>query len=201
MSHTVPKRQVARVALRNDITLFLFIFAADLVPATANRGDPAGVLRQVFGDMQWEVPRILSTMNSRTDLYFDDVSQIHLPQWSRRRVALIGDAASCVSFLAGEGTGLAMTQAYVLAGELCRRGADYAAAFGNYERLLRPYLQRKQRSALRYASFFAPANGFRLLLRNMAMRASSWPPVARAFVGRMISGEFRLPEYRAAHRP
>ena len=31
---------------------------------------------------------------------------------------LIGDAAACVSLLAGEGAGLAMTEAYVLAGEL-----------------------------------------------------------------------------------
>jgi 2-polyprenyl-6-methoxyphenol hydroxylase-like FAD-dependent oxidoreductase len=35
-----------------------------------------------------------------------------------------GDAAACVSLLAGEGTGLAMTEAYVLAGELHRSGTS-----------------------------------------------------------------------------
>ena len=37
-----------------------------------------------------------------------------------RAVMLIGDAACCVSLLGGEGAGLAMTEAYVLAGELTR---------------------------------------------------------------------------------
>ena len=46
---------------------------------------------------------------------------------------LIGDAASCVSLLAGEGTGLAMTEAYLLAGELNRAGDDYREAFRRHE--------------------------------------------------------------------
>lgn len=195
VSHTVPKRQVARVALRQDVTLFLFIFTADAVSSPENIGDPAAMLREVFGDMEWEVPRIIAALGSRTDLYFDHVSQIRMPHWSKGRVALVGDAASCVSFLAGEGTGLAMTQAYVLAGELHRGGTDYAAAFGHYERMLYPHLKRKQRAALRYASFFAPASSFRLFLRNLGMRASAWPPIARAFVGRMLADEFPLPAY------
>lgn len=40
------------------------------------------------------------------------------------RVALLGDAAGCASLLAGEGTGLAMTEAYFLAGELHKYGGD-----------------------------------------------------------------------------
>ena len=52
---------------------------------------------------------------------FDVVSQIQMDRWSRGRVVLIGDAAGCISLLGGEGTGLAMTEAYVLAGESRRR--------------------------------------------------------------------------------
>tara|TARA_B100000700_G_C14976868_1_gene824317 strand:- start:1387 stop:1599 length:213 start_codon:yes stop_codon:yes gene_type:complete len=40
------------------------------------------------------------------DFYFDSVSQTRLDSWNQGRVALIGDAASCTSFLAGEGTGM-----------------------------------------------------------------------------------------------
>jgi 2-polyprenyl-6-methoxyphenol hydroxylase-like FAD-dependent oxidoreductase len=36
-------------------------------------------------------------------------------RWSHGRIALVGDAAACVSLLGGEGTGLAMVEAYVLA--------------------------------------------------------------------------------------
>ena len=48
------------------------------------------------------------------------VSQIRMDAWSQGRVALVGDAAFCVSLLAGQGSALAMTSAYVLAGELAR---------------------------------------------------------------------------------
>jgi hypothetical protein len=40
--------------------------------------------------------------------------------WTRGRVTLIGDAAFCVSLLAGQGSALAMVAAYILAGDLCR---------------------------------------------------------------------------------
>ena len=49
-------------------------------------------------------------------------------------MVLIGDAAACVSLLAGEGTGLAMAEAYVLAGELHRSGGDYARRFVSMKR-------------------------------------------------------------------
>jgi 2-polyprenyl-6-methoxyphenol hydroxylase-like FAD-dependent oxidoreductase len=50
--------------------------------------------------------------------YFDSVSQIRMPSWTRGRVALVGDAAACPSLLAGQGSALAMVEAYVLAAEL-----------------------------------------------------------------------------------
>ena len=43
-----------------------------------------------------------------------------MPSWSRGRVALVGDAAACPSLLAGQGSALAMVEAYVLAAELAR---------------------------------------------------------------------------------
>ena len=58
--------------------------------------------------------------------------------WSKGRVVLIGDAAACVSLLGGEGAGLAMAEAYVLAGELNRAGHNHEAAFRRYEQMLRP---------------------------------------------------------------
>ena len=70
----------------------------------------------------WECPRILAAMENVRDIYFDRVSQIRMDRWTKGRTALIGDAAACVSLVAGEGTGLAMAEAYVLAGELQNAG-------------------------------------------------------------------------------
>ena len=83
-------------------------------------------------------------MDDVDNLYFDRVSQIRKEQWTKGRTVLIGDAAACVSLLAGEGTGLAMTEAYVLAGELARAKGDHRMAFAHYEARLMPFLKRKQ---------------------------------------------------------
>ncbi len=83
---------------------------------------------------------------------------------------MIGDAAACVSLLAGEGTGLAMTEAYVLAGELCRAGSDHRAAFRRYEQQLRPFIEGKQKSARRFARSFAPRSALGIWIRNQATK-------------------------------
>ncbi len=196
VSHTVPQRQVARVALRNDLTLFLFIFRAELLDSQPTAAPAArAVLRNVFGDMQWEVPQILARMDEAEEIYFDRVSQIRMDRWTNGRVALVGDAAACVSFLAGEGTGLAMTEAYVLAGELHRAGGDHAQAFRNYEKILQPFLAQKQQAAMKFAGFFAPKNSWGLFLRDLATNAASLPFMAKLLIGRTFQDDFALPNY------
>ena len=83
VSHTVPRRQVARVALRNDETLVLLVCRAELVGAEwPPPGEPRAALRRAFGGMGWETPELLDAMDAADDVYFDRVSQIHLPHWS-----------------------------------------------------------------------------------------------------------------------
>jgi 2-polyprenyl-6-methoxyphenol hydroxylase-like FAD-dependent oxidoreductase len=112
-----------RFALHEDRTLFLFVFAADVGAAFTLSGVAAqkALLRERYGAGKWECARILGELDSVQELYFDRVSQIRIERWSRGRIALIGDAAFCVSFTAGQGSTLAMTGAYVLAGERARR--------------------------------------------------------------------------------
>lgn len=102
----------------------------------------------------------MNALNATDEVYFDQVSQIEVPSWSRSRAVPIGDAAACPSLLAGEGTGLALTEAYVLAGELQRAGSDIAGAFRAYEARLRRFVTEKQRSARRRTSYGSFAFGF-----------------------------------------
>jgi 2-polyprenyl-6-methoxyphenol hydroxylase-like FAD-dependent oxidoreductase len=134
-------------------------------------------------------------MEQVEDIYFDRVSQIRMGTWSKGRVILVGDAAACVSLLAGEGTGLAMTEAYVLAGELQRAGDDYRAAFLRYEQLLRPFVESKQQLAKSFASGFVPKTWLGVWLRNQVTKLLAIPPVARYFIGRGLSDDFDLPNY------
>jgi 2-polyprenyl-6-methoxyphenol hydroxylase-like FAD-dependent oxidoreductase len=196
VSRTVPMRQVARVALRDDQTLVLLICRSELIDGDPPREQQKAALRRAFGVMKWEVPDILNRMDAVDDVYFDRVSQIHLPQWSAGRVALIGDAAACASLLAGEGTGLAMIEAYVLAGELHRAGGHIDRALAAFEAQLRSFVTTKQRAALRLRSFFAPRTALALRVRNIAVRSLSIPLVANRFIG-SLRDDLELPNYHA----
>jgi 2-polyprenyl-6-methoxyphenol hydroxylase-like FAD-dependent oxidoreductase len=194
--YSVPGRQASRFALRDDLTLFLFVLRDEYLPRAPPPRDDAAhkrALRQAFGDAGWECRRILDAMDGTDDLYFDRVSQIRLPHWTDGRVALIGDAGAAVSLLAGEGTGLAMAEAYVLACELQRAGDDHRAAFGRYEAQLRPLLHRKQAAAERFASTFAPRTALGIKARNAATGLLRVPWLARRLVGRQLRDDFELP--------
>jgi 2-polyprenyl-6-methoxyphenol hydroxylase-like FAD-dependent oxidoreductase len=132
-------------------------------------------LRDAFAKNGWELPQILAELNGCAELYFDRVSQIRMDAWSCGRVGLIGDAAFCVSLLAGQGAALAMTAAYLLAEELAAADGAYEVAFRRYEQLLRPYIVGKQQAAVRFASFFAPKTQLGLAIRHVVMNVFEYP--------------------------
>lgn len=197
VSYAKPGRQIARFALRGDRTIFLFVFVEERMEGAEPHGvdDCRAVLRRVFGDAGWECPEILRAMDRVEDIYFDRVSQIKMDTWSRGRVVLIGDAAACASLLAGEGTGLAMLEAYVLAGELGRAGDDYRAGFRRYEERLSAFLDAKQRAAGDFARAFAPRTAVGLWVRRQATRLMAIPAVADLLIGRGLRDDIDLPDY------
>jgi 2-polyprenyl-6-methoxyphenol hydroxylase-like FAD-dependent oxidoreductase len=199
VSHAVPGRQVSRFSMRDDRTLFLFVFSDEYVGAeTPNDANAQKrTLRRAFGGAGWECGRILEALDDAQELYFDRVSQIRMQKWTKRRTALVGDAAACVSLLAGEGTGLAMAEAYVLATEINRRGDDYTDAFARYERLMMPFLAKKQQAAAKFASSFAPRTRIGIAFRNVVTGLLRIPAVADFFVGRSLRDDIVLPDYRS----
>jgi 2-polyprenyl-6-methoxyphenol hydroxylase-like FAD-dependent oxidoreductase len=190
-----PGRMVGRFTLRDDRTLFLFVFVAgdDSPPATLD--EQKRMLRRKYAGGEWECPAILAELDRATEVYFDRVSQIRMANWSKGRIALLGDAAFCVSLLAGQGSALAMISAYVLAGELAAAGGQYRQAFANYETRLRPFIETKQRGAERFAGAFAPKSRWGLNFRNQVIRAFAIPGLARLTFGREIVDALPLPEY------
>jgi 2-polyprenyl-6-methoxyphenol hydroxylase-like FAD-dependent oxidoreductase len=194
-----PGSMVGRVSLRDDKTLFLFVFVEDTDAPIDDLSAQKRLLRKKFGGSQWECPRILDALDEAPELYFDRVSQIRMDHWSRGRVALLGDAAYCVSLLAGQGSALAMTGAYILAGELAKAGGKPEIAFDNYEKLLRGFVEKKQQGAERFASAFAPKTRLGLFFRNQVIRAAAIPGLARFTFGRDIVDTLQLPDYHWSH--
>lgn len=191
-----PGRMLGRFALHNDRTLFLFVFVSDSSGAALSTAEQKAILRERFGDGSWECPRVLSELDRTESLYFDRVSQIKMERWSCGRVALVGDAAFCVSLMAGQGSALAITAAYVMAGELVKAAGRHAEAFRNYEALLRGYIGSKQKGAERFSSALAPRTRWGLFMRNQVINAAAIPGVARLAFGRDIIDRLPLPDYR-----
>lgn len=71
--YNIPGRQVGRIALRGDRTMFLFVFRAEHDDAGVG---PKEQLRNQFGGAGWECREILAALDGADDLYFDVVSQI-----------------------------------------------------------------------------------------------------------------------------
>ncbi|QDQ39238.1 FAD-binding protein [Legionella geestiana] len=101
-------------------------------------------LREHFQHAGWETDTLLEYMDKATELYFDSISQIKMPYWTKGRVALVGDAGYCASPLSGQGTSLALVGAYILAGELKAAAGNHAIAFERYNSLMRPFVEANQ---------------------------------------------------------
>lgn len=194
--HPTASRQLARFALHDDRTLFLFLFRCGPERAEVQMTPPQvrELLREEFSDVGWEAQNILATMEGVDDIYFDRMSQIRMSCWHKGRVALVGDAAAAVSLLAGEGTGLALVETYILAGEIARAGSDYGRAFQVYERL-RPFLKHKQETSARSASTFVPSTEFGVWVRNQATKLIGIPGLASFVLGRYLRDDLHLPVY------
>jgi 2-polyprenyl-6-methoxyphenol hydroxylase-like FAD-dependent oxidoreductase len=193
--HSVPGRQVGRFTLNSDRTLFLLIFRRGTEPDPQGAAAQKALLCKTFEGDGWELPGILAALDTCNDLYFDRVSQIRMDAWSRGRVAAVGDAGFCVSLLAGQGSALAMTAAYVLAGELATSQGRPQEAFRRYEERLRRFILAKQQAAERFATAFAPRTRLGVFFRNQLITTFRIPLVARIVVGHDIRDQLQLPQY------
>jgi 2-polyprenyl-6-methoxyphenol hydroxylase-like FAD-dependent oxidoreductase len=156
-----------------------FYFASSYLDRTAGdplRRDPAAqkqLLREIFSEVKWEAPQLLSYLDQASDLYFDSLSQIRMDRWSTERIVLLGDAACCTSPLAGMGTSIAIMGAYTLAGELRKAGDDYTSAFASYEAILRPFVMEAQKMAQGSVEWFVPRSRLKLWFSR---KLWSWMP-------------------------
>lgn len=198
MMHAEVGFQAVRVSLRNDVTMVvLTVHHDDRVPLDSV-ADQQALLRERLRGAGWEIPALLEAMPRATTFYFDAVSQIQMPSWTRGRVALVGDAAACPSLLAGQGSALAMIESYVLAAELARSGGDHALAFARYQARLAPFLRSKQAAARRLASAFAPTSRSQLLARNAVMKLMELPYVTDLAMGKSFHDAIELPDFPGA---
>jgi 2-polyprenyl-6-methoxyphenol hydroxylase-like FAD-dependent oxidoreductase len=197
VSYGLPGKQASRFPLRDDRTLFLIVFQAQkhLLADHHDMRAQKALLHREFDDAGWECAQILGALDRTEELYFDTVSQIRMDRWSCGRVALVGDSAFAPSLLAGQGSALAMTAAYVFAAELTMAEGQYWRAFERYECVLREFIDGKQKAAEQFAGSFTPRSEFGLLIRNQLSKAFRFAFIAKFLVGRGLLDRLTLPAY------
>ena len=144
-----------------------FMFRAPQIPQFDHRDldQHKRLLCDAYAGAGWRVPELLDRVRAADDLYFDSVSRIQVPTWSRGRIGLVGDAASCVS-LFGDGSSLAMTGAFTLADSL---NGDIPAGLRAYEARHRPQRAAKENSVAYATRLLIPATSTGIAVRNVAM--------------------------------
>ena len=126
------------------------------------------ILETTFAGIGWKVPEILKAVRATSDLYFDSVSKVQLTTWTRGRIALLGDASSCVSRF-GDGSTLAITGAHTLATALAENSADHDAASRQYQAQHGKLVRPKQKNLSLIASILVPKTQLGIAVRDRAL--------------------------------
>jgi len=151
-----PGKMAALYPFKNAVNAFVVFRSPKLDYDYKNHEQHKRILKKNFKNSSWKIPEILDAMLHSDNLYFDEVCQIHMPTWSKGRVALVGDAAHAPSFHTGMGTSLAMQGAAILAKVLFSSNGDYNAAFAKYDESYKPYVESVQAKIHRGINLLVP---------------------------------------------
>jgi 2-polyprenyl-6-methoxyphenol hydroxylase-like FAD-dependent oxidoreductase len=184
-SLTVTGRTLAVISLGEDrATAFFGYRTARSIEELAE--GPQAALPKAYGDMGWAAPEVLDQLAVADSVYFDTISQMVVkPSWSKGRVVLLGDAAWCVTLFAGFGSSLAVAAADQLGAALERHPGDTQTALTEWEAGLRPEAERKQKLGRQVKGLYAPADPFRLWLRDLPLRLAAFPPASKLLERRL----------------
>jgi len=116
--NAVRGRQVHLRPDRYGTTRAILSYSGDDGLVGLDRREALARVRERYADAGWESARVLDGFDASDDVYLDELTQIRMPRWHRGRVAVIGDAAWCVTPMGGGGASLALTSGYVLAASL-----------------------------------------------------------------------------------
>ena len=157
-------------------------------------------IAEEFEDAGWRSAELIKGMMETDDFYASEILMVQSPTLYQGRFVLVGDAGYAPGFT-GTGTSLALTGAYVLAGEICKHGGDVKAGLEGYERVMRPIVQEMSKVPPLVPGAMSPQTATGISLRNaifMAVaRLNSLNIIQRIIGAAAFSNnkESKLPEY------
>lgn len=141
--------------------------------------DSANEFREFFRQFTDErVRRVLSQLRSADGIISTEIEEVRLEQWVRGRVALLGDAVHAMTPNIGQGAGMAMEDAAVLADELAT-APRLEEALGNYARRRKPRVETVMRISREVGEDGQRSNPAACWLRNLRIERAG-RNVARA---------------------
>ncbi|MEV4807318.1 FAD-dependent monooxygenase [Nonomuraea sp. NPDC049421] len=149
--------------------------------------DLRAAVQRAYSGLGWVTPRALEQCPPAEEIYYDQVAQIELPEWSTGRVILLGDAAYAVSLIAGQGASLGIAGAFLLADRLAQAPTIERAA-AEFERLWRPVVEDKQRNARSMARWFLPSSPTDLRIRRIMLSLTRVPFVT-GYLSSILAGK------------
>lgn len=165
-----------------------------------SRGEQKKFLTDKLAGAGWEAPRLSRAIEDSDDFYFDAVSQVIAPRWSKGRLAMIGDAAYCPTPISGMGTSLAIVGAYILAGELMQN-QNHTKAFEKFEKKLRPYVKTVQSLPPGAPWIVHPKSSWGVKVLNTIagiIASDFFQRIVKIFKGKqVIKDDFSLPYYES----
>jgi 2-polyprenyl-6-methoxyphenol hydroxylase-like FAD-dependent oxidoreductase len=147
----------------------------------------------------WKTEEVMSAMTTSSDFYASETVQVKVPNLYRGHIVLVGDAGYAPGST-GTGTTLAMTGAYVLAGEIAKHAGDLEAGLKGYEERMKPIINDMQKIPPLISSFAAPQTAWGIWLRNAVFTFVAWSNIleyAQRFFGAAFADvdKYGLPDY------
>lgn len=183
LSYTEPGHIVEYYTLRDGRVAALHAWTTTetgIVPDEARWS----MLRHVARNAHPQVHEIIGAAQQRQLPLIDNLTLVDMPSWSKGRVVLLGDAAHCLTLISGQGAGMSIASAAMLAEELGGKPID--EALRRHEERLRPAILKLQERSRKMGALFVPASPLSFHLRNFALRH-----MPRAWLGQYFINAIR----------
>lgn len=185
-----PNKQATFLDKGDGTGLAMMVFKdekGDYVPSNQRKA----LLQETFKDMQGIIPDALNAITDDMNIYLDTTTQVVMPKWYSKRVALIGDAGYCLTLVSGQGASMAMAGAYILAKEIEKAGntehnaESMEQALANYDNRLRDFVTDLQNKTRKFAKQFVPSSEFGIWIMDKGMSLIE-NPIVKHFASNMF---------------
>ena len=167
----------------------------------ANKSGQDGLkdyIRELYADVGWKAPEVLAQLDETIEFYASEWCQVKLPRIHSTNFVCVGDAGYATGPTGG-GTTMALTGAYVLAGEI-QNAPDLNTALENYEKRMRPIITDFQKIPPFVPGAMAPQTSFGIWFRNTIFsflaKTRALEFAGKYFSSSLDTGEkFNIPDY------